>query len=756
MKGTIKQEFGISPIEIKKLNGYDNINYLIRTEGESFIFKTYPASESNFALLEAESQALLYLQQKSNSKTPKPIPFLDDSYTKNLVIHGEVNSCRLLSFLNGDFLGDLDSSKQIASSLGSFLAKLDTALIGFDSPELRARKCEWDIQQLFLNKKYIRDISNVSNQNLVRYFFMQFEQIVAPIAPELRMSFIHSDANEWNILIKGNEVSALIDFGDMVYSPLINEIATAITYMSYDKENIFEFTLPLIHAYHKIVPLQEREISILYYLVASKLCISVCHSAHAKKQDPNNTYTSVSEKNAWKMLHMLLEINPVSFKNETLKELGFTNKKPVPVLLKLKHRHKYMSKILSVSYDQPIAMDKSAFQYMYDVYGNAYLDAYNNIPHVGHSHPHVVEAGQKQMAQLNTNTRYLYDILPEYTEKLLSKFPPHLNKVFFVNSGSEANDLAIRMAKIHAGNEKIMVMEHGYHGHTQIGIDISDYKFNHPKGQGQKSHIVKTAIPNAYNGKYSGSECGKRYAKDAIDQIHRTEEGIAAFICEPIVGCGGQIPLAAGYLAKVYDAIRSQGGICISDEVQTGFGRLGDVFWGFEQHQVQPDMVVIGKPMGNGHPMGAVITTESISNSFEQGVEFFSSFGGNPVSCAIGKAVLEVIEEEKLQENALKCGQYYKSLFKELQSKHSCIGDARGSGLFLGIELIDKLGKPNTNLAQYIKNELRKNHILISTDGPYDNVIKTKPSLQFTNKNALQVVEEIDRVIAFNLKTKEA
>ena len=238
----------------------------------------------------------------------------------------------------------------------------------------------------------------------------------------------------------------------------------------------------------------------------------------------------------------------------------------------------------------------------------------------------------------------------------------------------------------------------------------------------------------------------------SIDQIHKTEEGIAAFICEPIVGCGGQIPLAAGYLAKVYDAIRSQGGICISDEVQTGFGRLGDVFWGFEQHQVQPDIVVIGKPMGNGHPMGAVITTESISNSFEQGVEFFSSFGGNPVSCAIGKAVLEVIESEKLQENALKCGQYYKSLFKELQSKHACIGDVRGSGLFLGIELIDELGKPNTNLAQYIKNELRNNHILISTDGPSNNVIKTKPPMVFTKENALQVVEEIDRVISRKIK----
>ncbi|MDB3905430.1 aminotransferase class III-fold pyridoxal phosphate-dependent enzyme [Crocinitomicaceae bacterium] len=747
MKDIIKKEFGISPIEITKINGYDNINYLIKTEGESFIFKTYPASESNFALLEAESQALLFLQKESNSKTPKPIPFIDKSYTKNIAIHGVVNSCRLLSFLKGEFLGDININKQMALSLGNFLANLDTELMGYDNAELRSRKCEWDIQQLSLNKKYISDISDVSNQNLVRYFFMQFEQNVAPIVNELRMSFIHSDANEWNILIKGNEVNALIDFGDMVYSPLINEIATAITYVGYDKENLFEFTPSLLHAYHKIIPLEEKEISILYYLIASKLCISVCHSANAKKHNPKNTYASVSENNAWKMLYKLLEINPISFENEMLRELGLKYEKPTEVIEKLKRRHKHMSKILSVSYDQPIVMDKCAFQYMYDVYGNSYLDAYNNIPHVGHSHPFVVEAGQKQMAKLNTNTRYLYDKLAEYSEQLLSKFPTYLNKVFFVNSGSEANDLAIRMAKIHSRKDKIMVMEHGYHGHTQIGIDVSDYKFNHPKGQGQKTHIVKTAIPNAYNGKYSGSECGKRYAKDAIDQIHKTEEGIAAFICEPIVGCGGQIPIADGYLAEVYNAIRSQGGVCISDEVQTGFGRLGDVFWGFEQHKIQPDIVVIGKPMGNGHPMGAVITTESISNSFEQGVEFFSSFGGNPVSCAIGKAVLDVIESEKLQENALKCGQYYKSLFEELQSKHSCIGDVRGSGLFLGIELIDKLGNPNTNLAKYIKNELRKNHILISTDGPYDSVIKTKPPLVFNRENALRVVEEIDQII---------
>lgn len=747
MKKNIEKEFGIVPIEIKRLNGYENINYLVKTQTESFIFKTYPLSESNFALIDAESKALLYLQKDPNSRTPLPIPFKDGSYTKNIKIANQLVTCRLLSFLEGEFMGDAKVSGKMASSLGSFLAHLNVSLFKFENHVIRSRKCEWDIQQLALNRKYIKDIPVIAKQNLVRYFFLQFEQKVIPVASELRMNYIHSDANEWNVLLKNNQINGLIDFGDMVYAPLINELATALTYICYDKESYYEFILPLVHAYHKIIPLEKKEVSILYYLIAAKLCISVCHSAHAKKQDPENAYASSSEKNAWKMLYKLLEINPIALEDAIIHELGFKTEKRALELEKLEQRHKHLSKILSVSYDTPIAMEKSAFQYMYDAYGNTYLDAYNNIPHVGHSHPIIVEAGQRQMAKLNTNTRYLYDILPEYSSELLKKLPSKLNRVFFVNSGSEANDLAIRMAKMCSGHEKIMVMEHGYHGHTQTGIDISDYKFNHPKGQGQKKNILRTSIPNSYNGKYTGLDCGSQYAKDTITEIHTSEEKIAAFICEPIVGCGGQIPLAKGYLAPVYEAIHAQGGICISDEVQTGFGRLGDVFWGFEHHKVQPDMVVIGKPMGNGHPMGAVITTDAISNSFEQGVEFFSSFGGNPVSCAIGKAVLNVIEAEGLQENARVCGAYYKSLFYELKNKHECIGDVRGSGLFLGIELIDEFSKPNTILAKRIKNELRKNHILISTDGPFDNVIKTKPPLVFNRENALRVIEEIDQII---------
>ena len=450
------------------------------------------------------------------------------------------------------------------------------------------------------------------------------------------------------------------------------------------------------------------------------------------------------------MLYRWLEINPIHANNEFKKATGFHV--DIPLLLKssINRRHAHISPIISMSYKEPIHMTRSAFQYMYDVAGNTFLDAYNNIPHVGHSHPKVVEVAQRQIAKLNTNTRYVYDELAEYAEKLLKHFPSHLNKVFFVNSGSAASDLAVRLANNHTKNNYMVVMESGYHGNTQMSMDISDYKFNNPKGQGQKNNIIKTTLPDIYRGKYTSNipNAGTLYGKEAVFQIEQSTHSISAFISEPIVGCAGQVPLPSGYLKEVYPAIRAKGGVCISDEVQTGFGRLGDHFWGFEAQDVLPDMVILGKPIANGHPMGAVVCTEEIAQSFEKGVEFFSSFGGNPVSCAIASSVLDVIQEEQLQENAKTVGDYYMSLLKDLMKNYSSIGDVRGSGLFIGIEIVEDNTKlPNTALASHIKNELRNKYILVSTDGIFDNVIKTKPPLCFTKENAERVVRTIDGIL---------
>jgi 4-aminobutyrate aminotransferase-like enzyme/aminoglycoside phosphotransferase (APT) family kinase protein len=750
MKSFLEHEFGLTIVNTKALDGYDNKNYHITTANKAFIYKTYRYSEALKDTVAAENEVLLYLQAAFDTYIPKPIPFKDQSYVKVVTSDDDNVIARMLSFLPGEFLGKAMHTPALFQSLGTFLAKMDIKLKDFKNYTFQARTWEWDLQYFDVNKKYLNDIANAKDRNVVAYFFQQFEENVRPVAATLRKQVIHNDANEWNLLVQDGKISGIIDFGDVAHTFLINELAIAITYGCYDKENPLEWAAPLIKAYHKVLPLEEKELKILYYLIAARLCTSVCNSAHARKVNPENSYASVSEENAWKMLYRWLTINPIKAENEFRQAAGFPKLAQTPVNEVIERRHQHISPTLSLSYKKPIHMVRSAFQYMYDADGNTFLDAYNNIPHVGHSHPKVVAAGQRQMAKLNTNTRYLFDELAVYAEKLLAHFPDKLNRVFFVNSGSAASDLAIRMANTHTGSKHMMVMELGYHGNTQTSIEISDYKFNNPKGDGQKQHIIKTPIPDTYKGTYQKDhpDASKQYGLDAVAQIKASTEPISAFISEPIVGCAGQVPLPKGYLNEVYLAIRAQGGICISDEVQTGFGRVGDHFWGFEASSVLPDMVILGKPIANGHPMGAVVCTAEIAASFEKGVEFFSSFGGNPVSCAIATAVLDVIAEEQLQENAKEVGDYYRSLLKRLMGKYSCIGDVRGSGLFIGVEIVkDHTKDPDTALASLIKNELRRKHILISTDGPFDNILKTKPALCFNKENAATVVAAIEEVL---------
>ncbi|AUC83257.1 aminotransferase class III-fold pyridoxal phosphate-dependent enzyme [Lacinutrix sp. Bg11-31] len=748
MLNTIKNWFDFEIIDLKILNGYDNVNYLLKTTSDKYIFKTYTFTEDLLALIEAENSVLNALNK--NSSFPQPITFSDGEFIKITEINGVKTICRLLTFLDGTFLGDAPHTPELITSIGTFTAQMDIELLKLNNYVLKARQWEWDLQYLNLNKKYIKDIDNASDRNLVSYFFQQYEFYVTPIISELRKSIIHNDVNEWNVLVKNNSISGLIDFGDLAHSPLINEVAIAITYACYDKDEPLAWAIHFIKGYHSILPLEQKELDILYYLIAGRLCTSVCNSAHAKKIDPENVYASVSEENAWNTLNKWVRINPIHAKNEFYKAAGFNIETPKPISDLIKERHKLTSPILSLSYDNPIYMKGSAFQYMYDGYGNTFLDAYNNIPHIGHAHPEITKIAAQQIGTLNTNTRYLFDAFPEYAKALLSKFPKELDTVFFVNSGSAASDLAIRLANTHTKQNTIMVIEHGYHGNTQMAIDISHYKYGNKKGQGEKNHIIKAEIPDTYRGQYTKNDgtAGKQYAKDAIVKIESSHSKISAFITEPVVGCGGQVPLAKGYLKAIYPAIRKQGGVCISDEVQTGFGRLGDYFWGFEAQEVIPDIVILGKPIANGHPMGAVVTTKAIADSFGKGVEFFSSFGGNPVSCKIALTVLQEIENSQLQQNAKLVGDYYLSLFKKLKEKHTCIGDVRGSGLFIGVEIIKENNiEPNTKLAHYIKNELRNRFILISTDGPHDSVLKTKPPLCFTKENAKQVVDTIDAVL---------
>ena len=747
----LKEHFGIENANLRRLEGQESVNFRVDTaQGRKYVYKRYLAKPGLFELLDAENQALQKLSHQMPHFYPSPVMTLDGKF--HFYVDNRTRIGRLLTFVEGEHLFEVKHSKVLFHSIGKSLAQMNKALLDFRHSTIESRRLARDLKHCLDNRKYRMYIEAPQKRKLVDYFFLQFREIVVPVMPNLRRCIIHSDANDWNLLVRDEQVCGIIDFGDIVYSPLIAELAIGITYALLGKSNPIEWACHIIEGYHETLPLDRKEIELLYYLIAAHLCTSVTQSAYNKTLNPKSDYINVSEKPAWEMLEKWVSINPVQATDRFTRSTGQKTEPSPDNGLDLKRRGKHISRALSVSYSEPIKMVKAAFQYMYDAHGKTYLDARNNIPHVGHSHPKVVQAGQRQMALLNTNTRYLYDQLNDYAEQLLAKFPEPLNKVFFVNSGSAASDLAIRLAYTHTRYQKIMAVEHGYHGNTKTGIDISPYKFEGKGGEGPASYILKAPIPDTYRGPYKNNdgEAGKLYAHEAINLLNKSGKDVAAFICEPVIGCGGQVPLPKGYLKGVYRAIRAQGGVCISDEVQTGFGRLGEHFWGFQMQGVVPDIVVLGKPMGNGHPLAAVVSTDEVARSFENGMEFFSSYGGNPVSCAIGLAVLEVIEEEELQKNALETGSYLKQKLSALMKSHPEIGDIRGFGFFLGIEFVkdrDTL-EPNTKLAGYVKNRLKENGILVDTDGPHENVIKIKPPMCFNKRNAQQLIDELEKVHA--------
>jgi 4-aminobutyrate aminotransferase-like enzyme len=389
---------------------------------------------------------------------------------------------------------------------------------------------------------------------------------------------------------------------------------------------------------------------------------------------------------------------------------------------------------LSIAYRNPVKIVRGEMQYLYDDEGRRYLDAYNNVAHVGHCHARVVAAGVEQMRTLNTNTRYLHDLIIQYAEQLTATLPEPLSVCYFVNSGSEANELALRLARAHTKSTDLIVLEHAYHGNTTTMIDISPYKHDGPGGGGPPSWVHKVS----WNDVSQVAEVAKKLRAEGRD--------LCGFIAESMPSVAGQIVLPPDYLKETYKVVRAAGGVCIADEVQTGYGRIGTHFWAFEHYGVIPDIVALGKPIGNGHPIGAVITTPEIARSFNNGMEFFSTFGGNTVSCAIGLTVLKVVQEEQLQAHALAVGNHLLEGLKELQRHQETIREVRGSGLFIGVELV-KDNKPATVDAGNVVNRMRDEGILLGTDGPDHNVLKIRPPMPFSHADADLLLAVLGRAI---------
>ncbi|MDX2445282.1 MAG: aminotransferase class III-fold pyridoxal phosphate-dependent enzyme [Bacteroidales bacterium] len=738
------QSYNIAPVRIDKLEGYISHNYKIQTEENEFFVLKHYRDIRELELIQAENKIL----DEISPKLPFQLPISLNRKGKAIHEHNDQTFSRLVPFIEGQFLDEVRHSDTLLFNFGKAIAELNVSLKDKRSSAIESRKLLWDLQHNLLNKSKAKYIQEPEKRKLVEYFFDQYEQFVLPHLQDLRYSIIHGDLNIQNVLTDGKIINGVIDFGDICYSPLVNELAIALSYIMFEKEKPIQAAKKLIEGYQAIYPLTEKELKMIYYLVPARLCVSLCSSAVAKAKGEDTEYILISEKPAWSLMEKWITINPVWVQEQFLEAAGYKSGDYKEIKKKLvSARERNTGKSLRLSYHTPIYMTGASFQYMYDQEGNTYLDAYNNIPHVGHCHPSVSKAISKQLRLLNTNTRYVYDTFVDYTQKLLTYFPPTLNKVFLVNSGSEATDLAIRMANVFTGREHMLVLDQGYHGITNTGINVSSYKFDGKGGRGLSDKVTKLSLPKLYNGKFSDADSYGKEATGVIDNL--IGKGIipSAFIGESISGCGGQVPLAPGYLKAMKSYFEEHNILSIIDEVQTGFGRLGEYFWGFQMHDIIPDIVVLGKPMGNGHPVAAVVTTERIADAFANGIELFSSFGGNSVSCAAAKAVLEVIEEEKLSEHARDTGEYFVKELESLQKQFPAMGDIRGLGLFLGIEFVDENLVANTELASFVKNQLKNSFILSGTDGPYENILKIKPPMCFNRSNVEQFIEKLHQIL---------
>lgn len=753
----LKKAYAISG-EIKLLAGEADLNVKVSTATDTYLLKIMrPGCAPEF--VDKQIAALSVLSRSDIGIKFQRVQ-LSVQGAPRITVTDEAGDKRiawLLSFTPGTLLADVQyRTPALSFDIGSGVAKIDQALAGFDHPGLRL-PLKWNLTEAGWIKEHIEQIESPERRTQIEQITDHFVKVLSPALTQWSTTPIHNDANDMNLLVHGKNfprLSGIIDFGDSTFAPRICSPAIAAAYLMMDVDDPIVHLEAVVAGYHSVTPLTDEELDHLYPLALMRLGVSVTNSAIEKKNRPDDPYVVISEAPAWALLDTLANIN----RDDIAKRLRAAVKTPSKIMHA--HTKKLVEKRFAVglsnqklSYAEPLHVVRGEKHFLYGADGRRYIDAYNNVPHVGHAHPAVIDAVQTQIAQINTNTRYIQDIHLDYADRILALAPPELTKVIFVNSASEANELAMRLARAATGRKDMIVMDHSYHGCTTGAIDLSPYKFNRPNMPGAPDWVEMVRQPDPYRGPLRNTpDQGPCYAQDLTDAIARMvarSRAPAGFICECLPSVGGQIVMPEGYLKQAYKIMRDAGGLAIADDVQTGLGRLGKYFWGFEQQGVTPDVLVLGKPLGNGYPIGAVLTTDKIADAFANGPEFFSTFGGSSGACAAGLAVLDVLEAENLPAKAHDLGNSMLSSLQSLAEHHEVIGDVRGYGLFLGVDLVTdrETRAPATKIADTVKNTMRERGVLIGVEGPHDNVLKIRPPMSFDQAAADQVIEILDGVL---------
>jgi 4-aminobutyrate aminotransferase-like enzyme len=755
-------------------------NFLLETaKGERMVLKIANAGEGR-AMLDAQQRAMAHLAMAhlamahvapQLSVVPRVVPATNGEHLVEITAAGgRRHFIWAITWLPGVTLGTVPHrTPELLEDLGRTVGALSRGLAGFDHEAIH-RDFYWDLANARrIVAEHRAGISDAALGKAIDVLARAFDGHTAPLLGALRRSAVHNDLNDYNVLVGGGNghatgnqrITGIVDFGDMVFGWTAGDLAIAIAYAILGAADPLGAAASVARGCHRVFPLTDAELGALFGLVTMRLCASACIAVSQQKQEPGNVYLAVSQEAIRRALPRLATV-PFPFAEAVLRKACGADE-PAAAAARVHARTKaetlaargrHLAHNLSLSYRDPVRIVRGERQYLFDDEGRRYLDAYNNVAHVGHCHPRVVRAGAEQMALLNTNTRYLSDLLTDYAGRLTSLFPEPLRVCFFVNSASEANELALRLARAHTRQRDTIVLEAAYHGNTTTLIELSPYKHAGPGGSGAPEWVHVAPMPDDYRGAYKRGDpdAGRKYADRVAEIVARERSGgrgLAGFIAETCPSVGGQIIPPAGYLAAAYRHVRDAGGVCIADEVQTGLGRIGTHCWAFEAQGVVPDIVVLGKPLGNGHPIGAVVTTPGIAASFDNGMEFFSTFGGNTVSCAIGLAVLDVMRDEGLQAHALSVGERLLAGLRPLAGEFAIVGDVRGSGFFVGVELVRNREtlEPAGAEAEFVANGMRERGILLGTDGPHHNVVKIRPPMPFSEADADLLVETLGEVL---------
>jgi 4-aminobutyrate aminotransferase-like enzyme/Ser/Thr protein kinase RdoA (MazF antagonist) len=740
-----RRVFGISG-SLTPLPSERDLNFrLDDRQGRSFLLKLQnPADDA--PVVDFQTLAIVHVAGVDPSlPVMRVLPTLDGRrWAEERGPDGRTSLVRLFTFLEGHNPATEELDEEALFGWGATVARLGRSLRGFFHPAA-GYPILWDIRRAPELRERLRFVRDEPRRALVSRVLDRFDANVAPAIGRVRAQVIHNDMSLDNVLVDDRgRITGITDFGDMTHTALVCDLAVALSDVLDGRPDAVEVAGAMIAGYRSVTPLEDEEAALLGDLAATRSAIAILISAWRLELYPENAeYVSTFGEGAWRFLQLMdaLGFDEAGRRLSEACQGGGPPWRPAPTEELLARRRRVMGKA-PLTYDRPVHLVRGEGVWMFDPQGRRYLDCYNNVPVVGHGHPRVVEAVAAQTRALNTNTRYLHEAVVELAERLLATMPSGagFDRVLFVNSGSEANDVAWRIARWATGRNGAIASEFAYHGVTEATTGLSPEEW--PRGHAP-GHVALVPAPDGYRGRHRAGEPGwaRVYAghvAEAAGALSERGTPVAAMFVDPAFTSDGILCPPPEYLQAVARAVHEAGGLLVADEVQAGLGRSGDAMWSFQVPGIEPDVVTTGKPMGNGYPVASVVTRSDLVDGFMERTGFFSTFGGNPVACAAALAVLEVIEEEGLMAHAAQVGSYLRERLTGLIEGHGLIGDVRGKGLMVGVELVDDrtTREPATAEAKRLVDALRERGVLIGSTGPKENVLKIRPPLVFGQDHA--------------------